>query len=127
MSESTSTSRVTPRRHVVARLSEIPPGGRKIVRVGRVEIGVFNVDGTLYALTNACPHHGAPLCQGVDTGTNLPSDLYTYDWGREGLVLRCPWHAWEFDLTTGRSLFDPTVHTRSYRVAAEAEDVVIYV
>ena len=50
-------------RHVVARAEEIPPGGRKIVRIaGRGEIGVFNVDGAFYALKNTCAHQG---CAGL--------------------------------------------------------------
>ena len=49
--------------HVVARVSELPPGARRIVEIGRRSIGVFNVNGKLYALRNACPHQGAPLCR----------------------------------------------------------------
>ena len=45
-------------KHVVARVEEIPPGGRKIIRVEGREVGLFNLDGTFYALKNACPHQG---------------------------------------------------------------------
>ena len=40
-------------------------------------------------------------------GTALPSRPGEYRWAREGEILRCPWHGWEFDLTTGRSIFNP--------------------
>ena len=47
----------------------------------------------------------------------------TFRYGREGEILRCPWHGWEFDVTSGRSIFNPhAVRVRSYRVAVEAAD-----
>ena len=49
--------------------SELPPGERRIVEVEGRSIGVFNVGGTYYALRNACPHQGAPLCRGSVQGT----------------------------------------------------------
>jgi 3-phenylpropionate/trans-cinnamate dioxygenase ferredoxin subunit len=39
---------------------------------------------------------------------------------REGEILRCPWHGWEFDLTTGRSVFMPAeVRVKSYPVEVQ--------
>jgi nitrite reductase/ring-hydroxylating ferredoxin subunit len=108
-------------RHPVARSDEIPPGGRKIVSVGRIEIGLFNVGGEIRAYRNACPHAGAPVCLGRVSGTSLPSQVYEYAYGREGRVLRCPWHGWEFDLLTGEHLVDP--QTRLKAVAVEAENL----
>jgi nitrite reductase/ring-hydroxylating ferredoxin subunit len=108
-------------RHVVGRVSEIPPGGRKIVEVERRSIGVFNVGGRFYALRNSCPHQAAPLCLGAIKGMTLPSKPGQYVWGREGEILRCPWHGWEFDITTGRSIFNPhRTRVRSYEVTVEA-------
>ena len=53
-------------RIAVARVSEIPPGQRKIVVPfrGRAGIGIFNVGGTFYAVRNICPHKNGPLCTG---------------------------------------------------------------
>lgn len=111
-------------RHVVGRVDEIPVGHRKIVMVGRRSIGVFNVGGTFYALRNTCPHQQAPLCEGRVMGTTLPSRPGQYTLGMEGRVLRCPWHAWEFDITTGRSLFAPEAcRVKSYEVAVESVEV----
>ena len=54
-------------RIVVARVSEIPPGQRKIVVPfrGRAGIGIFNVGGSFYAVRNICPHKNGPLCTGT--------------------------------------------------------------
>jgi hypothetical protein len=50
--------------HVVGDLSDFPEGSTEVVRVGRREIGVFNVGGGLYGLPNVCPHQTGPLCEG---------------------------------------------------------------
>jgi nitrite reductase/ring-hydroxylating ferredoxin subunit len=101
--------------------SELPPGTRRIVETGdRISIGVFNVDGTFYALRNICPHRKAPLCKGQVTG-RVTSDG-PGDWQMHGPkdVLRCPWHGWEFDIRTGRSVFNPhKVRVRAYDVTVE--------
>lgn len=109
------------RTHTVGKVSEIPPGARKIVEVEGRSIGVFNVDGRFYALRNACPHQGAPLCQGSLKGTALPSPPGEYVWGRDGEILSCPWHGWEFDVTNGRSIFNPhRTRVRAYEVTVQS-------
>src|SRR5262245_19375997 len=65
-------------KYIVARREEIPPGGRKIVRVAGREVGVFNIEGAFYALKNVCPHQGARVCLGRIVGTALPSAVYEY-------------------------------------------------
>ncbi|MGH2549124.1 MAG: Rieske (2Fe-2S) protein, partial [Thermomicrobiales bacterium] len=55
-------------RHVVGRVSEVPPGGRKIVEASGRSIGIFNVNGSFHALRNSCPHQAAPLCLGAIKG-----------------------------------------------------------
>ncbi len=110
-------------RHIVGRVSEIAPGGRKIVDVEGRSIGVFNVHGNYYALRNRCPHQGAPLCVGAIKGMTLPSKPGEYIWAREGEILRCPWHGWEFDITTGQSIFNPhNTRVKTYEVTVEAEE-----
>jgi len=107
-------------RHAVCPVAELPPGARKIVEVEGRSIGVFNVDGHYYALRNSCPHQFAPLCQGRVTGTRMPSAVGEYEWGMDGQIIRCPWHGWEFDITTGRSIFNPhCVRVKSYEVEVE--------
>jgi nitrite reductase (NADH) small subunit len=78
---------------------------RTIVRAGGQEIGVFHLRGEFVAVRNVCPHRGAPVCHGMITGTMVPSEPGQLAWGLDGLVLRCPWHRWEFDLRSGKPLF----------------------
>jgi len=113
-------------RYPVARVGEIPAGGRKIVEVAGRSIGVFNLAGRFYAVRNRCPHQGGPLCLGVLSGFVEAGEPGEYRYSRQGEILRCPWHGWEFDIITGRSWFDPArVRVRSYDVAVVAgEDLL---
>lgn len=108
-------------RHVVARVQEIPPGERLIVEIAGRSIGVFNVGGRFYAVRNSCPHQGGQLCLGRTVGLATATVPGEIGYAREGEILRCPWHGWEFDLATGRSVFDPNrTRVKSYPVEIEA-------
>jgi len=114
------------KKHVVAATSEIPPGGRKLVSADGRAIVVFNLGGEFFALSNRCPHRGGPLCLGSIKGMTLPSAPGEYLWAREGEILRCPWHGWEFDIRTGQSYCDPTkFRVRAYDVSVEAGASVV--
>jgi nitrite reductase (NADH) small subunit len=91
--------------HLVGHIEDIPDDEALIVTVSGRSIGVFNVDGRVYAVRNVCPHKQAPLARGTVGGTMLPSRPGELDYGLEGKVLKCPWHGWEFDLETGECLF----------------------
>lgn len=69
----------------VARIDELPVGRGLCVRVDGIEVGLFRVGDTIYAMENRCPHAGDPLSEG---------DL-------EGPVVTCPSHGWQFDVRTG--------------------------
>ncbi len=112
-----------PKRYIVCPAAELPAGGRKIIETDRFSVGVFNVHGTYHALRNSCPHQKAPLCLGRVTGTTPPGAVGEYGWERDGQIVRCPWHGWEFDITDGKSVFNPhKVRVRSYEVTVETAD-----
>lgn len=114
-------------RWVVGHASEIPPGGRKLVTVKGRRIGIFNVDGEFHGLLNYCPHYGGALCEGPVTGTALPCDDFRYVYGREGEIVRCAWHGWEFDIRTGVSLVDPRMRAKHFPVQVEANGDLVLV
>jgi nitrite reductase (NADH) small subunit len=101
--------------HYVAKVEDFAGGECIIVDINGLSIGVYQLGKKFYALYNRCPHEGAPLCKGPITGTNLPSKVYEYEYS-QGEIVRCPWHGWEFDIKTGKSLFNDKVRTRSYRI-----------
>ena len=67
-------------------VDELPPGGRKLAFAGGGRsIVLFNVEGTVHAIENSCPHNGASLASGR----------------LDGRILQCPAHGLRFDVTTG--------------------------
>jgi 3-phenylpropionate/trans-cinnamate dioxygenase ferredoxin subunit len=120
-------ARTASNRHVVGLAADLPPGQRKIVTVNGHEIGVFNVNGSYYALLNRCPHRAGPLCLGRLRPLVVSSGVYHLEHAREGEVLKCPWHQWEFEIATGHALYDEKLRVRAYRAAQEGDEVVVYV
>jgi 3-phenylpropionate/trans-cinnamate dioxygenase ferredoxin subunit len=111
----------------VGSVDELRREGCRVVTVHGRRIGVLSVDDEFFAVRNKCPHKGAPLCEGTVAGTFVPSGPHEYVYGMENRVLRCPWHGWEFDLTTGRSLFQPDdVKVKVYPVTVEGDEVILH-
>jgi nitrite reductase (NADH) small subunit len=115
----------TTERAVALPLAELPPGTSTTVKAFGTTVAVFNVEGQVFALSNHCPHHGGPLCHGRISGAVLPSQPYEYRYGREGRVLICPWHGWEFDIESGRTIFDPSVRVKIYEARIEKGEIVL--
>lgn len=111
------TARPGMRRYVVARADEIPEGGRLLVDVAGRGVGVFKIDGEFYALLNRCPHRSGPLCEG-DTIQLVCAPKVGEIHLTGQVMLTCPWHAWEFDIKTGQSYWDPA-RTRGRRYGVE--------
>ena len=100
-------------KHAVVRADEVNPGRAKIVRLDGTEIGLFRLnDGSWRAYKNFCPHAGAPVCTGP-VSNSTPQ------------ILRCPWHAWNFDLTTGQLVGHANCKLDSYQV--EVADGTVFV
>lgn len=112
---------------VVCRAEEVAPGQKRRVTVGRKRVVLCRSgSGEFYAVSDNCPHQGASLCKGTLDGLMLSSGPGRYAYGREGEILRCPWHAWEFDVTTGRSVWgEESYRLASYPVTVEDGDVFV--
>ena len=118
--------------HTLMDAGELDVGEHVVVELEGREIGVFNVDGELYAYTNWCAHQSGPVCEGPVSGFreaefDRETMETTYDWTREGEILACPWHGWEFDLVTGECHSRPGVRLLSHEVAVEDGQVVVTV
>ncbi len=72
----------------ITRSENIPPREGRPVKIGNLEIAIFNLNGRFLAIENACPHKGGPLCDGIVSGTTVV----------------CPLHGWRFDLDTGMAV-----------------------
>ncbi len=92
-----------------ARKDEIPVGSIREFQVNGTTVAVANVDGKFCAIHNTCLHRGGPLGQGV----------------LEDNVVTCPWHGWQYDVTTGKVTMNPSVGVQSYSVEVRGEDIFI--
>lgn len=111
--------------YLVGAVTEIAPGSKKIVQAGGKSIGVYNIKGQFYAIRNLCPHQSAGLCEGITTALVTSDYPGEYHFEREGEIVRCPWHFWEFDIKTGQMIVDPSMRTMTYDVSVEKYDVVV--
>lgn len=102
---------VTLKKVSVARAADIPDGERRIVTVDHLSIGVFHHHGKWYALRNSCMHRGGPVCTGSLVGDTLT----------------CPWHGFEYNVTSGQLLVDPAAFLDTYAVFIEEGSVVLQV
>jgi nitrite reductase (NADH) small subunit len=92
--------------HLVTNIEKLEEAKASVHVVEGRSIGLIKVNDRIHAIRNVCPHKRAPVCKGQLRGTMLPSDPDTFVFGMENQVLQCPWHGWEFDLTTGHALCD---------------------
>ncbi len=95
----------------VATRAEITDGTGKTVDAAGKAIALFNVAGKFYAIDNTCKHRGGPLGDGELDGTNVT----------------CPWHGWEYDVTTGANLDDPNVKVGCYAVKLDGDNILVEV
>ena len=94
----------------VCPLSELPPGSMRLLEWDDLEIGVFNCDGTIYAIEDRCSH---------DNGTLVEGEL-----DQEACTVECPRHGSRFDLRTGKPLTLPAyVPVETFPVTIE-DDVI---
>lgn len=90
-----------------ARKDEIPAGSIREFQVDGKTLAIANVDGKFFAIDNTCLHRGGPLAQGP----------------LQGKVVTCPWHAWQYDVTTGKVVQNPAVGVACYTLEVRGEDI----
>ena len=96
-------------RVTVAKVDELSPGNGMVAEVNGRSLAVFNVDGTFHVIDNTCVHRGGPLGEG---------DL-------EGDVVTCPWHGWEFNVTTGACVNNPSACVAKFPAVVEGNEIKV--
>ena len=98
----------------VCPLSELQPGQMRLVEWEDLEIGVFNCNGTLYAIEDRCSHDNGPLVEG------------TLDQDR--CAIECPRHGSLFDLKSGKPLTLPAyIPVDTFTVIVEDDTIKLEV
>lgn len=94
----------------VAKVADIPSGGRKRIEFNGGRVSLFNIDDEYYAIQDTCPHKStAPLIRGT----------------LDGLGIKCPNHGYRFDLKTGECNISSQFNTQVYSVKIDGENLCI--
>src|SRR6202048_2731836 len=93
----------------VAKVSDVAPGTIREVQWEGKTIALANVGGKFHAINNTCLHRDGPLGQ---------SPL-------EGTVANCPWHAWQYDVTTGKGVQNTTATVDCYPVEQRGDEIFV--
>jgi len=101
----------------IGSVGDFVPGSSRKVELDGTAILVANLDGTLHAIANTCPHAKGDLSRGLI---------------REGIVT-CPKHGSRFDLRTGRNVGPakflfikvPVKDARTFAVRVEGTEVLV--
>lgn len=87
----------------------VPPGSAaEVVANGKI-FAVFNVAGTFHVIDGICPHAGGPLGKGM----------------LRGEIVTCPWHGWQFNVSTGQHCLNHRLSQTRYDARVEAGKVVV--
>jgi len=95
--------------HRLAPLAEFPDHAGREFTVGDRIVAVFRSGDQIWALDGICPHAGGPLAEG---------DL-------QGTIVTCPWHGWQFDVSSGRHCLSPQIKQQCFAVRVEEEMVEV--
>jgi nitrite reductase (NADH) small subunit len=93
----------------VARVGDIPSGQGRQVTIEDRWVGLFNLNGQYHAVDNVCLHRGGPLSDGPITGC----------------IVTCPWHGWQYDVTTGMLVQDPAVGVTRHETRVAGDEVQV--
>ncbi len=93
----------------VAETKDVPAGQGKVIEAQGKTLALFNVDGKFFAVDNTCLHRGGPLGEGE----------------LEGPVVTCPWHGWQYDVTTGANVMNPSIKVGCYPVKVEGGSLLV--
>lgn len=92
-----------------AKVTELRPGEAKTVECAARQVALCNADGRHFAVDNTCLHRGGPLGEGFLDGTTLT----------------CPWHGWQYDVTTGQVTMNPAAKLDTYETRVEGDDILV--
>lgn len=96
----------------VCKIDELPSGEMRLVEAAGYKIGVFNVDGDLYAIEDRCSHDDGPLAEG--------------EFDADDCTVECPRHGSLFDLKTGKPKTLPAYEpVKTFPVSVDGKSVIL--
>ncbi len=106
---------------LVCKAAEMADGDVRIVAAGAREAGVFRYNGQYHAYSNLCAHQGGPACEGMRVPKvlavlNADKTSYSQTYDATNMHFVCPWHGYEYSMTTGECAGDRSLRLRRYQV-----------
>ncbi|MGB2591319.1 MAG: Rieske 2Fe-2S domain-containing protein [Candidatus Acidiferrum sp.] len=92
-----------------AKIGEVPAGAIHQFQVAGTAVALANVEGKFFAINDVCVHRGGPLGEGE----------------LEGKVVTCPWHGWQYDVTTGKVTQNPSMGVACYATEVRGDEVFV--
>lgn len=86
----------------------VPGQSAEVVADGKI-FAVYNVDGVFHVIDGICPHAGGPLGKGTLRGN----------------IVTCPWHGWQFNVSSGQHCLNQRICQTAYAVRIENGRVII--
>lgn len=93
----------------VAKITDLKPGEKMRVKYEDEPVGLFNIEGKFYAISDVCTHDGGPLVDGE----------------LEGEYIICPRHGARFNVKTGEETLPAYTPVPLYEVKIIGEDIWI--
>lgn len=115
-------------RYHVCSEQDVPVGEKRAYTVKNIPLVVVHSQpGAFYAIYGYCPHQRAPLCDGVLGGQTVASEPgQAFQYTRAGEILRCPWHGFSFDVTTGACLTAPEeLRIKTYPLSVDDQQIYL--
>jgi nitrite reductase/ring-hydroxylating ferredoxin subunit len=95
----------------VARLEQIPPGRGVVAETGNIRLALFNLEGCIFAIDDACLRCGSSLAAGAVAATTVGCDSCT----------------WKYDVQTGCVKGIPALRIDTFKVKVVDRDVMVEV
>ena len=93
----------------IANTSEIAPGSAKECVVNGRIVALFRTEEGFHAIDGICAHAGGPLADGEVNGC----------------IVTCPWHGWQYDISTGISCLSSQIRVQAFNVKVEGESIQV--
>lgn len=110
--------------------ADLPERGRLVVDLEGITVGVFRLDGGLYAYESTCPHVEGPVCQGliVPAVREVVDDKHAVKgsvFDESDMRICCPWHGMEFSIKTGKHPANSKLALRKLPVSEEGGRIFV--
>lgn len=93
----------------IASVADVPVGTGKEFTVGDRIVALFCTEDGFHAIDGICAHAGGPIGEGA----------------LNGCVVTCPWHGWQYDVTTGGMCLNDQIRLERFPVKVESNKVFV--